>query len=434
MKLKKITSVLLATTMVLSMAACGSNGGAATSGTDGQAAETKTETATQTQDSAAGGDKTIEFWSVFTGGDGEAMQEIVDAYNATNPEYKVVHRMMAQEDLYQNLPLAVQSGTDVPDLAINHVDRLQLNKENDIYLAMDEYLEANGKITADKYNAAAWNPGEIDGSRYAVPLDVHGYLTYYNKDLVDKYYPGALDDNVITFDEIAQYAPAAAADGVYSYAYTWGRNEFLEWYAQLGGKASEDGTEPAINNDKAKKVLLDWKAAVDNGWCTQDGDDPTNLFGQGQLVFLPEGTWMIGTLNSMDINYGATYAISYDASKPISWASSHQFVMPKKEQTPEKGAAIMDFIAFFQDNSLPWAQVGQCPATLAITDDPAFKEMPQAFFLNDPSLTFISDYKYYGYLVGALDAFVGEVVFGKMDVDEALTTYNQQISDNIKNQ
>ena len=60
--------------------------------------------------------------------------------------------------------------------------------------------------------------------------------------------------------------------------------------------------------------------------------------------------------------------------------------------------------------------------------------MPQAFFLSDPSLTLISDYKYYGYMVDALDAFVAEVVFGKMDADEALTTYNQQISDNIKNQ
>ncbi len=434
MKTKKLLSVLLASTMALSMAACGS--GSASGGTD----ET-TGVSDGSQNTDAGSDtaksdsdKTIEFWSVFTGGDGEAMQEIVDAYNATNPEYTVVHRMMAQEDLYQNLPLAVQSGTDVPDLAINHVDRLQLNKENDIYLPMDEYIAANGNITADKYNAAAWNPGEIDGHRYAVPLDVHGYLTYYNKDLVEKYCPNVLDDNVITFDEIAEFAPAAAADGVYTYAYTWGRNEFLEWYAQLGGKQSEDGTEPSIDNDIAKKVLTDWKNAVDNGWCTQDGDDPTNLFGQGQLMFLPEGTWMIGTLNSMEVNYGATYAISYDAANPISWASSHQFVMPKKDQTPEKGKAIMDFLEFFQDNSLPWAQVGQCPATVAITENPEFADMPQAFFLNDPSLTFISDYKYYGYLVGALDAFVGEVVFGKMDVDEALSTYNQQISDNIKNQ
>ncbi len=427
MKIKKLVSVLLASTFALSMVACGSDGGSTSANASSGTAQAQTQ-------SSSSGEKTIEFWSVFTGGDGEAMQEIVDAYNATNPEYTVVHRMMAQEDLYQNLPLAVQAGTDVPDLAINHVDRLQLNKENDIYLSMDEYIAANGNITADKYNAAAWNPGEIDGSRYAVPLDVHGYLTYYNKDLVEKYCPNVLDDNVITFDEIAEFAPKAAADGVYTYAYTWGRNEFQEWYAQLGGKATEDGTEPTLNNDKAKKVLLDWKNAVDNGWCTQDGDDPTNLFGQGQLIFLPEGTWMIGTLNSMDVNYGATYAISYDAAKPISWASSHQFVMPKKEQSAEKGAAIMNFLQFFQDNSLPWAQVGQCPAVVAITQNAEFKAMPQAFFLDDPSLTFISDYKYYGYMVGALDAFVGEVVFGKMDVDEALSTYNQQISDNIKNQ
>ena len=212
MKTKKVLSVVLASTMALSMAACssGSSSGESYDTTNVSDNSQKTESGSDT----ANEDKTIEFWSVFTGGDGEAMQEIVDAYNATNPEYTVVHRMMAQEDLYQNLPLAVQSGTDVPDLAINHVDRLQLNKENDIYLPMDEYIAANGNITADKYNAAAWNPGEIDGHRYAVPLDVHGYLTYYNKDLVEKYCPNVLDDNVITFDEIAEFAPDAASDGV----------------------------------------------------------------------------------------------------------------------------------------------------------------------------------------------------------------------------
>ena len=435
MKSKKLISIITAVVMVMSLAACSSAGTSSNSTeSNDSASNTAAATTDSTTDSTSDGEKTIEFWSVFTGGDGEAMQEIVDAYNATFPEYTVVHRMMAQEDLYQNLPLAVQSGTDVPDLAINHVDRLQLNQENGIYLAMDEYINANGNITADKYNAAAWNPGEIDGSRYAVPLDIHGYLTYYNKDLVEKYCPNVLDDNVVTFEEIAEFAPAAAEDGVYSYALTWARNEFQQWYAQLGGKVTEDGTEPTLDNDIAKKVLTDWKEAVDKGWCTQDGDDPTNLFGQGQLIFIPEGTWMIGTFDSMEVNYGATYAISYDAANPISWASSHQFVMPKKEQTAEKGAAIMDFIAFFQKNSLPWAKVGQCPATVAIADNEEFKTMPQAFFLSDPSLTMISEYKYYGYLVDALDGFVSEVVFGRMDMDEALATYNQQISDNIKNQ
>ncbi len=424
---KKVLSILLATAMTLSLTACGGS-----ASTDGGAKPASTETPAPAN--TASGDKTIEFWSVFTGGDGDAMQQIVDEYNATNPEYPVVHRMMAQEDLYTNLPLAVNAGTDVPDVAINHVDRIPLNSENNIYLALDDYIAANGNITADKYNKAAWDAGAVNGKRYGIPLDVHGYLTYYNKDLVEKYCPNVLDDGVVTFDEIAEFGPTAAADGVYSYALTWARNEFQEWYAQLGGKVTEDGVEPTLNNDIAKKVLLDWKDNIEKGICTQDGDDPTNLFGQGQLIFLPEGTWMIGTLKSMGVNFGTTYAISYDANSPLSWADSHQFVIPRKDIDAAKAEGVMEFIAYFQDHSLPWAEVGQCPATVAITDDAAFQEMPQAFFLQDPSLILISDYKYYGYMVSALDAFVAEVAFGKMDVDEALATYNQQISDNIKNQ
>ena len=42
------------------------------------------------------GNKIITFWSVFTGGDGTAMQKIIDAYNATNPEYTVEHIMTEQ--------------------------------------------------------------------------------------------------------------------------------------------------------------------------------------------------------------------------------------------------------------------------------------------------------------------------------------------------
>ncbi len=59
--------MLLALVMALSLAACGG-------GKD-----------------KASGKKEITFWSIFTGGDGMAMDAIVNAYNATNPEYKVKH-------------------------------------------------------------------------------------------------------------------------------------------------------------------------------------------------------------------------------------------------------------------------------------------------------------------------------------------------------
>jgi len=81
------------------------------------------------------GNKTITFWSVFTGGDGTAMQKIIDAYNATNPEYTVEHIMTEQGELYTKLPLVVNSQSGVPDLCIQHVDRLPSNSK-----AWNDYL------------------------------------------------------------------------------------------------------------------------------------------------------------------------------------------------------------------------------------------------------------------------------------------------------
>ncbi len=427
-KFKRILSLVVGATFILGLTACG-----------GAKTETTTTTKAKEESKAtpkSGTEKDIEFWSVFTGGDGDFMQKMVDAYNATNPKIKVVHRAIAADDLYQKIPLAVQSGTDIPDLAINHVDRLLMNKENDVYQPMDEYIAANGKIKGGDYLSTAWTPGEIEGKRYAVPLDVHGFGTYYNKDLVAKYLPTALDDGVITFDEVAEIGPKAKADGVYTYAVTWTRPQFLGWYAQLGGKLSDNGTDPSFNNDKALKVLEDFKGAVDKGWATQDGDDPLQLFGTGKLVFLSEGTWMMGRLNEIEgLNYGESYSISYDAANPMTWTSSHQFVMPKNpNMTPERAAAIMDFVSYVGENSLEWANSGQVPASLKILEDETFKAMPQAFYLNKPEFLDISDYKYYGYAVTAVDAFATEVAFSRKDAKEALDEAVQQVADAIKNQ
>ena len=53
----------------------------------------------------------IDYWSVFTGGDGAVMQGMVDAFNASQDEVHVNHTPMTADDLYQKIPLTVQTGT-----------------------------------------------------------------------------------------------------------------------------------------------------------------------------------------------------------------------------------------------------------------------------------------------------------------------------------
>lgn len=411
MKIRKALAVLLALVMVLSLAACGG-------GKD-----------------KASGKKEITFWSIFTGGDGMAMDAIVNAYNATNPEYKVKHSMLDQGDVYSKLPMVVNSEEGVPDLVINHVDRIEASAKANLYMPLDDYIAANGKIKAENYVPAAWDPGEVDGKRYGIPLDLHSYVCYYNKDLVEKYCPNVLDDGVVTFDEVASFADTAAADGVYTYAITWPRCELLSWYYQLGGKLTENGKDPTMNNDTFKKVFNDFRAAYEKKWVTQDGDQPNNLFTQGKLIFLPEGTWMLQTVNTMGVNFGETYMISYDAANPLQWASSHQFVIPRsKNMTDEKAAAIMDFINFVGENSFEWANYGQIPAAKAVLEDSRVNDLPQKFLIENAGVMVISDYTYFGAVLEALDKIAYEIPFGKLGTDEGLAQAQQQVETVIKNQ
>ncbi len=59
---------------------------------------------------------------------------------------------------------------------------------------------------------------------------------YYNKDLVDKYAPGAVDDGIVTYEEIEEAGAAAKADGIYSYGFSWAMQNFSNLYYQMGGK------------------------------------------------------------------------------------------------------------------------------------------------------------------------------------------------------
>ena len=56
----------------------------------------------------------IDYWSVFTGADGATMQGMVDEFNASQNEVHVNHTPMTADDLYQKIPMTVQTGAGVP--------------------------------------------------------------------------------------------------------------------------------------------------------------------------------------------------------------------------------------------------------------------------------------------------------------------------------
>jgi multiple sugar transport system substrate-binding protein len=378
----------------------------------------------------------ILYWNPFTGPDGENMKQMVNDYNKTNPEFKIKNVSMIADDLYTKIPTVVNSGKGIPDLTIVHAERIKQFVDNDLLSTLDDSLTDFPEIKAENYVPAGWNIGEIDGSRYSVPLDVHSFVMYYNEDLLEKYSPNALDDKVITFDEIKEAGELSRKDGITGFGLTWTRPIFLSIYNQLGGDITSDGETPTLNTPEAKEALELLKSLVDDKIANKDGEDAGQLFKSGKAIFYPEGIWMQNSLkDAKKLNWGLTSFPQVSPEKIVNWTSSHQFVKFNDEnRTEEKNEGIMKFLEYVRENSLPWAQAGQNPAALATLENPEYQKLPQSFLVKDPELQKslkIFDYKYNGFVAEEVDKLVGDAMFGKLDIDKGLEAAQKAVEDKI---
>ena len=381
----------------------------------------------------------IDYWSVFTGGDGATMQGMVDAFNASQDEVHVNHTPMTADDLYQKIPMTVQTGSGVPDVAVVHIERIQNFVTNEMLYAYDmDLINDAAGIVAENYNQAAWAASDIDGEHYGIPLDVHSYVTYINKDLFDKYDLNEfVADGYITFDEIRQLGDKARAAGYEGEIFNlgWMRAQMLGYYAQEGdGLLSQDGVHPSINNDSMKKAMETMKSLSEDGYTTVKNTDYSSKFYGGELLVWTEGIWMKAAVVDAGINFEMFPGVCYAPETCKSWTSSHNFVQfADEERTEEEDRAVAKFVNWMGENSLTWAKdAGQCPSHLSINNVAEFKDMPQSF-LADPARVDelnIYSYEYWGLFDTAFSR-VGWDFVDAMSIEDALVQIEQEINDAI---
>ncbi|GBG93866.1 sugar ABC transporter substrate-binding protein [Ligilactobacillus salitolerans] len=385
----------------------------------------------------AASNKQIVFWNPFTGPDGTNMQKLINQYNKTNPEYKVKNVSLTESDMYSKIPTIVNSGKGIPDLQIVHVERIKDYVHNGLLDSYDPYLSQFPQIKGKNYVPEAWKNGKYEGHRYGVPLDIHTTFMYYNKDLVKKYAPHALDDNIVTFKEIEEAGKKSQKDGITALGLTWWKPLFLSLYGQMGGKLTKDGRNPTFNNATSKKAINLYKRLREEKITSQDGQDPMQLFLTGKDIFFPEGIWMNNQIKEGKIKYGVTNMpqISSNPNKMVNWSSSHQFVLLKQpKRSKAKTKATLKFINWVRLHSLTWAEAGQNPASLAITKNAKYNNMQQSFLLSNKteqnSLT-IFDYRYNGYLADYLDRYAYDAVFNKTSISKYLKKMQNTVQDEV---
>lgn len=380
----------------------------------------------------------LDYWNPFTGPDGPFMGQMVDAFNAANPN--IVVTMTTQGEYYTQLSTAAASNT-LPDIAIVHADQVATQAYRNVLRPIDAVVEAAGIDGAD-FPEAVWNAGEVNDERYSIPLDIHPMTMFVNMDLLAT---AGIEAVPATAEEFAAAAAALTGGDNNGFMITSGfpiRQIFEMMLYQFGGTSfNEDGTEAVWNSEagvQAAQWLLDTQAAYSQPNLEVDAE--LNSFKGGTVGMIWNGIWQTTNVTGEGVFFnGVAASVPQIGPSMAVWAGSHQFTMPTQtDEDPCRDAAAGIFIRYMLENSLTWASAGQLPASASVRASDEFAEVhPQAeiaagsadYVFFPPSVPGITDA--YAPLDEAVSALMsGNATDVQAELDNAADRANQILEQN----
>ncbi|MDD7385384.1 MAG: extracellular solute-binding protein [Actinomycetaceae bacterium] len=385
--------------------------------------------------SAGAESKEITIWTQTSGPDAEAQQATFNAYNATNPTYKVKMVSMKKETFNAKLATAARSGKDVPDIAVVASEEVPTWQSQGILAPWGDSLNGT-KVTAAAYVPAAWKAGQVDGQQYGVPGTMPTWISYYNKDLVDKYVPGALDDGIITFDEIEAAGAKAKADGVYSYANAWPFQNYDNLYLQMGGTWLDDAHKISVDNKTSTAVFAELQKLADSGYMVPNGEDADKAFLNGKVIFMPEGTWMLNTFKDAKFKWGESLVPQWDVDNLVQCSGTDQYVIVKAsaERSAEKMKGMAALMEWLQSNQLEMLKSGANPSATGMLENAEYTSMPQSFLLKDSKMSNavnIITTPGLSYVNSEIDARAWDMIDKKADIASTMATIQKTVEQKV---
>ena len=345
----------------------------------------------------------VIYWNLFGGGDGINMTKMVQTFQKTSGLSVESTLLSWGNPYYTKLALAASSGRP-PDVAISHLSRLPLLAEAGLLEPVESAGVTAAGITKDKFTPAAWTKATINGTVYAVPLDTHPFVMFYNVDLARK--AGLLNaagDNLKPMkgrnDFVAALKAMKQASGQYGAisantadpATTW--RWFMTVYSGLAGPiVSGQGTKVTIDPAALEETFAFMQSLTGPlGLMPGNAADETvtTLFSQGKAGFLFDGEWQIPTYRGVKLPDGRPFnfnVVPFPAilgTRQVAYADSHSLVIPKSTTRPaQRTADAVAFIKGLLDLSYIWAGGGHVPAWLPVQTSKAFLDLkPQSNYV-----------------------------------------------------
>ncbi|WP_295693088.1 extracellular solute-binding protein [Lapillicoccus sp.] len=389
----------------------------------------------------------VTFWNLFGGGDGVRLTTMLDAYRTQHGAGSLTASTFAWGDPYYTKLTLATVGQKAPNVAVAHLTRMQNLAAADLLTPITDAMLSSVGLAAADFNQNVWKSQQRDGKNYAIPLDTHPFVLFYNVEVCRKAGlltpEGALKpiqgvaewEAALTAAQKATGAYALGVANVNEYATPW--RMFQTFYSQMDGNTpflGDNGKTLTLNEDLAVKTLAYIQRMSAKGWIPKTADyggSETMMF-TGKAAFYLQGEWELTTAQAVPgLKFGMAPIPQLFDKKAVQ-ADSHTFVLPKLDRTPEQLTRDMGFIKFMMEQSVTWAKGGHIPSYLPTLSSADYKALePQASYASVADYTVFDSLAWYSGSGSSFENIVGSqiglVQQGLSSPTDALSSIRKQL-------
>nr|WP_295282795.1 ABC transporter substrate-binding protein [uncultured Blautia sp.] len=231
----------------------------------------------------------------------QAMNEMIEAYNQSQDQYKMKANYVPFTDFKKQLSIGA-SANELPDLVL--LD----SPDHASYASMGIFADLTGKFDVDSYYEGPVASATYEDALYGVPFGCNCLSLYYNVDMLKD----AGIEPPTTWDELKEAAQALTTESVTGLAFCSLQNEegtfnFSPWLWSTGATSYEMDSEGGIRALTFIKDLVE-SGAMSKECINWTQGDVMNQFISGNVAMMVNGPWQIETMRSEapDLNWDVT--------------------------------------------------------------------------------------------------------------------------------
>ncbi|MBI1297113.1 extracellular solute-binding protein [bacterium] len=441
---------LIGLLIVLSMVLAACPAPAAPAGGDQGAAEpASTEPAAEApaaEEAASGDTVTIEYWQYNFPSRIEAMDLLIEQFEAANPGIDVIHNSdVPYSDFEPKIASSVPAGVGPDVVSLFYGWQIPWIDSGYIVPLPEDAFPA--EMVASEFSSMV-EASYFDGELYTLPTAVRTLALFYNKDLMEQ---AGLDPESppTTLEELQEQAVQCTVKNgddfeVYGFianpggqAHHWFREVLLR---QFGQQPYSDDRRTVLWNAseagyEAWEAFLSFETELGTG--RRDFENDQDGFLAGQVCFHIDGSFRLPAVRNVEFDWGVAELPTFNGLQSTFGSYWTHGITSKAVEDPARFDAAVKFMQFITNAEAGrlWVDiVGELPAQLEAAADPVLQEDPGlgAFIAGLPYASatfFVNEADDRQAIIDAYDAVILSGADPRAELDFAVETVQEMFDE-----